>query len=115
MKCECGGRFESYQEEVESIPLDCLKCNQCGKILYTSEQMKDFMGIKTMIKKTTTKRKIIVLGHSYAITLPKSLEKIGLKAGERVSMKMTGKKTLEIKFGEEDEASKAEEIVKEED
>ncbi|NCN65197.1 MAG: hypothetical protein GW779_04695 [Candidatus Altiarchaeum hamiconexum] len=103
MKCECGGEFEPYTENVEGIPLDCLKCNRCEKILYTSEQMKDFIGMKTMMKKTTTKRKIIVLGHSYAITLPKSLEEIGLKAGQRVSMKMTGKKTLEVKFGEESE------------
>ncbi len=113
MKCECGGEFEPYEENIDGISIDCLKCNSCGKILYTSKQMKDFMSMKTMIKKTTTKRKIIVLGHSYAITLPKSLEKIGLTAGQRVSMRMTGKKTLEVKFGEEVEASKAEEVVKE--
>ncbi len=113
MKCECGGEFEPYKEHIDGILLDCLKCNRCGKILYTSEQMKDFMSMKAMIKKTTTKRKIIVLGHSYAITLPKSLEKIGLAAGQRVSMRMTGKKTLEVKFGEEDKAGKAEEVVKE--
>ncbi len=112
MKCECGGKFEPYKENVDGISMDCLKCNRCGKILYTSEQMKDFMSMKTMVKKTTTKRKIIILGHSYAITLPKSLEKIGLTAGQRVSMRMTGKKTLEVKFGEEVEASKAEEVVK---
>ncbi len=114
MKCECGGEFEPYLEEIDGISMDCLKCNKCGKILYTSEQMKDFMSMKAMIKKTTTKRKIIVLGHSYAITLPKSLEKIGLKAGQRVSMKMTGKKTLEVKFGEEGEEKK-EEVVKEQE
>ncbi|MDI6730254.1 MAG: hypothetical protein QMD06_01770 [Candidatus Altarchaeum sp.] len=106
MKCECSGEFEPYEEYVEGILADCLKCNSCGKILYTSEQMNNFIGMKAMIKKTTTKRKIIVLGHSYAITLPKSLEKIGLKAGERVSMRMTGKKTLEVKFGEESEEKK---------
>jgi len=110
MKCECGGDFEPYKEDIDGISMECLRCNRCGKILYTSEQMKDFMSMKKMIKKTTTKRKIIVLGHSYAITLPKSLEKIGLKAGQRVSMKMTGKKTIEVKFGEEAEEKK--EVVK---
>jgi len=108
MKCECGGELEPYKEEIEGILVDCFKCNKCGKILYTSEQMKEFINMRSMIKKTTTKRKIFVLGHSYAITLPKSLEKIGLKAGEKVSMKMIGKKTLEVKFGEEDKENEKE-------
>lgn len=110
MKCECGGEFQSYEEIIDGISLECLKCNRCGKILYTSEQIKEFMNMKKLIKKITTKRKIIILGHSYAITLPKSLEKIGLVAGQRVSMKMTGKKTLEVKFGEEDDKRKKEDV-----
>lgn len=98
MKCECGGTFEESTEIVEGMEIACMKCNKCKKILYTSEQMKELLEAKTLSKKTTTKRKVIILGHSFAITLPKSLERIGLKAGQRISMRMVGNRTLEIKL-----------------
>ncbi|MFN3527849.1 MAG: hypothetical protein ACK4YO_01960 [Candidatus Altarchaeaceae archaeon] len=106
IKCECGGTFKPATENVDGTEVNCMKCDKCGKVLYTSEQMQELLEAKSLIKKTTTKRKVIVLGKSFAITLPKSLEKIGLRAGQMVSMRMVRKRTLEVTIPEEPETEK---------
>gem|GEM_PF-844327 len=106
MKCECGGTFKNVIEIIDGIEVSCMKCDACGKRLYTSDQMRELLEAKSLVKKTTTKRKVIVLGHSFAVTLPKSLERIGLRAGQKLSMKMVGKRTLEIKIPSVEEETK---------
>lgn len=104
MICECGGTLGPQKVTFEGMSVNCLKCEKCGKITFTREQMHEVISMKDMSKRTDSKRKVIVLGHSLAITLPKRLEKIGLKAGQKVSVKLTGKRTLELKFGDEEES-----------
>lgn len=105
MICECGGILKPQKETFEGMLVNCLKCEKCGKITFTQEQMHEVISMKDLSKKTNSKRKVIILGHSLAITLPKRLEKIGLRAGQRVSVRLIGKRTLELKFGEEEESS----------
>lgn len=72
--------------------------------------MRKIVSLKEMAQRTRSRRRIITVGNSMAVTLPKKLAKIGAKAGERVTVKLLGPKTILVKF--DDDADKKTKEIK---
>ena len=78
--------------------MECLKCNKCGKVSFTPEQTQKIIGLKEYGEEVESTRKIITVGHSVAITLPRKLKKIGAKAGGKVMVRLLDQKTITVEF-----------------
>jgi len=85
----------------EGLIVDGFKCSECANISFTPEQTEEILKLKEFSKKTDTQRRIITLGHSLGMTIPKKLGKIGAKVGAKAKIKVLGKNTVQINFEED--------------
>ncbi|MBI3027331.1 hypothetical protein HYY70_04395 [Candidatus Woesearchaeota archaeon] len=99
--CKCGGSIDLNRCLVENFLVECLKCDKCGEILFTSEQTKQLIKLREANKKIEGKRRIIKVGSSIAALLPKKVEEFGVKEGVIDSVKILSSNSLEIKFDKE--------------
>jgi len=83
MKCNCGGTMKEDKVVFEGFIVGGFKCSECGNI--------------------STQRRIITLGHSLGMTIPKKLQRIGARVGVKAKIKVLGKDTVQINFEEEEE------------
>ena len=103
MKCNCGGVMKKDKVIFEGFLVEGFKCRECDNISFTPEQTGEVLKLKEFSENTNTERRIITLGHSLGITLPKKLGKIGAKVGAKAKIKVLGKNTVQINFEEEKE------------
>lgn len=98
MRCECGGRIEVDKTLYDGLIVECLRCKSCGNISFKPDQMQKVMELKEFGKMIKSTRKIITVGHSIAITLPRKLKRIGVKAGDKVKVGLLDPKTITVEF-----------------
>ena len=96
--CKCGGTIESGKTLYEGLIVECLKCNKCGKVSFTPEQTQKIIELKDYGEEVESTRKIITVGHSVAITLPRKLRKIGAIAGRKVKVRLLDPNTITVEF-----------------
>ena len=97
-KCDCGGRIEKSRCFEDGFLVNCLKCEKCGQVLFTPEQAKELICLRTANEQIEAKRKVIKVGSSIAALLPRKVEKLGIKPGIVDSIKVLSTNSLEIKF-----------------
>ena len=87
-KCECGGKMKLEEIEVASgIKSEGYKCEKCGDVEFTEEQMRTALRKKEKSIKMVVTRKIGEIGGSLIIRIPKSVEaQMKLKNGEDVNL-----------------------------
>ncbi|ODS36662.1 hypothetical protein BEH94_11770 [Candidatus Altiarchaeales archaeon WOR_SM1_SCG] len=103
MKCNCGGTMKEDKVVFEGFIVGGFKCSECGNISFTPGQTEEILKLKEISKKTDTQRRIITLGHSLGMTIPKKLQRIGARVGVKAKIKVLGKDTVQINFEEEEE------------
>ncbi len=96
--CKCGGKIKKDKCLIEGFLIGCMKCNKCGDILFTSEQAKELIRLRTANEHIESKRKIIKVGSSIAALLPKKVEDYGVHEGLLPDIKVLGPNSLEIEF-----------------
>lgn len=96
IKCNCGGSFIEKTVEFEGFDVKALKCSKCGEITFTPEQFKKILMLKELAKEINSTRKVVKIGNSLGITLPKAAKELGLKLGSRIELKLGPKKNLEL-------------------
>lgn len=86
--CECGGRMSIAEVEIASdIKSESYKCEKCGEVEFTEEQMRKALRKKEKAIKTIVTRKIGEIGGSLIIRIPKSVEnQMKLKSGKEVNL-----------------------------
>lgn len=99
--CKCGGSIKLDRCLVDNFLIDCMKCDKCGEILFTSEQTKLLIKLREANKEIEGKRKIIKVGSSIAALLPKKVQAYGIKEGIVDSVKVLSSNSLEIKFNKD--------------
>ena len=86
MECECGG--EMRIEKLEVMPdlfSEGFKCEKCGGIEFTEEQMRKALRAKEKAIKLMVTRKLGTIGGSIVLRIPRSvLAEMKLKSGEEV-------------------------------
>lgn len=100
MRCNCGGIMKKDKAIFEGFMVEGFKCKECENITFTPDQMEEVLKLKEISKKTDTQRRIITLGHSLGITIPKKMKKIGAKVGAKAKIKVLGKNSVQINFEE---------------
>ena len=96
IKCNCGGIFREATVEFEGFDIKALKCSKCGELTFTPEQFKKALLLKELAKEINSTRKVVKIGNSLGITLPKAAKQLGLKSGSKVELRLGNKKTLEL-------------------
>ena len=96
IKCSCNGTFEEETVPFEGFQVEALKCNKCDEITFTPEQFKKVLALKELAKEINSKRKVVKIGNSIGVLLPKAVEKIGIKKGKRVDIRLGNKKEIKI-------------------
>ena len=96
--CKCGGPIEIDKTLYDGLIVECLKCDKCGNVSFTPSQTKKIIKLKEYGEDVESTRKIITVGHSVAITLPRKLKKIGAKAGVKVRVRLLDPKTITVEF-----------------
>ena len=98
MQCKCGSTMDKAETIFDGFIVNCLKCDNCGHITFTSEQTKELMELKEYSSKISGSRKVVIVGDSMAVTLPSKLKKMGLRAGAIVDVKLLGPNSIQVKF-----------------
>ncbi len=95
-KCECGGEMKLADVEILSdVKSDAYKCNKCGEIEFTEEQMRKALQKKEKAIKVMVTRKLGEIGGSLVLRIPKAVEQqMKLKAGEEVSVMVEKNKII---------------------
>ena len=83
--CKCGGKLKLDECMVDGFLAECMRCDKCGDVLFTTEQTKELIKLREVNKAIEGKRKIIKVGSSIAALLPKRLEDYGIMEGEAFS------------------------------
>jgi hypothetical protein len=96
IKCSCGGVFRKETVEFEGFDVEALKCSKCGEKTFTPVQFKKVLELRESAKEINSVRKIVRIGNSLGITLPKGIKGLGLKAGSKVKLRLENKKTIEL-------------------
>lgn len=96
IKCHCSGFFEEKTVEFEGFDVKGMKCNKCGEITFLPEQFKAVLALKELAKGIDSERKIIKIGNSLGFTLPKAVEGLGLKIGQKIQVKLEDRKKLGV-------------------
>ncbi len=88
MKCECGGKMKLAEVEVVSgIKSQAYKCEKCGEVEFTEEQVRKALQKKEKAIKIVVTRKLGEVGGSLVLRIPKSVENhMKLKNGEEVNI-----------------------------
>ncbi len=97
-KCNCSGKISKGKCFEEGFLINCLKCENCGQVLFTPGQAKELITLRNANEKIEAKRKIISVGSSIAALLPRKVEKLGIKPGLVDSVRVLSTNSLEIKF-----------------
>ena len=86
--CECGGKMNIAEVEIaEGMKGKGYKCEKCGDVEFTEEQMREALRKKEKAIKTVVTRKIGEIGGSLIIRIPKSVEnQMKLKSGGEVNL-----------------------------
>jgi hypothetical protein len=98
--CRCGGEIIGDKCFTDGFLVNCIKCQKCGEIFYTPNQMKELILLREANKEIEGKRKIVRVGSSIAALLPKKVEKLGIKEGLVDTVRVLGTHSLEIRFSE---------------
>ncbi len=96
IRCPCGGVFEEKKVKTEGFLVDGLKCNMCGEITFSLQQFKKVFRFRQLAKEIDSTKKIVQIGNSIGLILPKGIEKLGLKVGDKVKLKLENKKKMEL-------------------
>ena len=86
--CECGGKMKLAEIEVsKDINSEAYKCEKCGEIEFTEEQMREALRKKEKAIKMVVTRKLGEVGGSLVLRIPKAVEEqMKLKSGEEVNL-----------------------------
>jgi len=98
MKCECGGTFVDSKTDFKGLSVDCMVCRYCGRVSFDTSHIKKIIDLTSLAKKTMKKRKLISVGDSIAVTIPKKFETLGIKIGNEVSIELAGSNAIKIEF-----------------
>ena len=96
LKCSCGGKFEEKAVEFEGSCVKALKCDKCSELTFTPNQFKKIIALRELAKEVNSTRKVVRIGNSLGITLPKAVGQLGLKVGASVALRLGDMKTLEL-------------------
>lgn len=92
MKCKCKTTMVEKIERIYGEPCRVFACPKCGKELV---MLKDAIKLQErLIPEVETTRKLVRLGHSIAVTLPKELKNV-FRKGEAVKVRF-GRKEMEL-------------------
>ena len=94
--CICGGTIEEGIVDYEGFSISGFTCNKCGEITFSPEQFKIVLQLKEVATKLNSKRKVVRIGNSLGITLPKAIKEIGVKEGSYIELKLGNKKRIEL-------------------
>ena len=100
-RCKCGGTIQEDKCFIENFLVHCMKCQQCGEILFTPHQTKELIRLREANKEIQGERKIVKIGSSIAALLPKKVERYGIKEGLIETIRILSTNSLEIKFKKE--------------
>lgn len=81
IRCDCGTFMVEKETDNEGIISPATLCPKCGYKTFTLEQAKEYVKLRKMHDVIDEERKIIKIGNSKGITLPKELR---LKVGQKV-------------------------------
>ena len=96
LKCSCGGTYREQSVVFEGCTVEAMVCSRCSDETFTIEQSKKLFALAQMKKVLDKERKIIRIGDSIAITLPKAFEEQGWRVGKAVHLEYLTKKSLKI-------------------
>ncbi len=82
--CECGGVYKEKKVDFEGFEVPAMVCFGCDNETFTIAQSKKVFQLMNTHKLFERRRKIIKVGSSIAITLPKVLQQHGWKPGTPV-------------------------------
>ncbi|MBI2529721.1 MAG: hypothetical protein HYW05_01075 [Candidatus Diapherotrites archaeon] len=96
VKCNCGGEFREQTVEFEGFDVKGLKCSKCGELTFTPEQFRKILALKELAKEVNSTRKVVKIGNSLGITLPKAINALGLKVGSKIALRLEDRKRLQL-------------------
>ena len=96
-KCNCGGKIEESKTILEGFLVDSLVCSKCSEITLTPESAKELLRLREESEKINSQRKIVRIGNSIGVTLPREAEKIGFTEGAEVDVQLIGEHQITIK------------------
>ena len=96
IKCDCSGIM--HIEKIEIMPdlfNEGYKCNKCGEVEFTEEQMRAALKKKEEAIKLMVVRKLGIVGGSLVLRIPASVKnKMNLKNGEEVRVTVEKNKII---------------------
>ena len=96
--CKCGGNIVEEKCFTDGFLVEGMKCNKCGELFFTPDQVKALVKLKDANEKIQGTRKIVKVGSSIAALLPKKVETLGIREGVVESVRVLSSSSLEIKF-----------------
>ncbi len=82
--------------DFEGFEVEAMVCQGCNDETFTVQQSKKLFHLMNKYKLFERRRKIIKIGSSFAITIPRALEETGWKPGAIVSWTRINNKTWKI-------------------
>jgi len=98
VKCDCGYVYEPKEVLIEGRFFEAMVCPNCGDKNFTSKQVRIVMDTLHAHEKIDTKKKIIQVGNSLALLLPRAIRELGVKVGTLVKIEAKDKKTFIVKI-----------------
>ena len=84
MRCDCGGAYETRTVDFRGFKVEGLVCERCQDTVFTVQQSKRVFDLAK--KHGMFGRKVIKVGDSLAVTIPKTLTEFGWKEGMQVKV-----------------------------
>lgn len=99
--CKCGGSITTDRCFTDGFLIDCMRCDRCGEVFYTPDQLKLIIKLREANGEIEGKRKIVKVGSSIAALLPKKVEAYGIREGLIDNVRILSSNSLEIKFSKD--------------
>ena len=86
LKCDCGGTFVEQSYDFEGITSEASVCDKCGHVTLNLAQAERLAKLREMQVLLAGERKLIKMGNSIGLTLPRRLAEYGFKIGGKVKI-----------------------------
>ena len=109
LKCDCGGTFIEQPYDFEGITSQALACDKCGHVTLNLQQAERLGKLKELQGLLAGERKLIKMGNSIGLTLPRRLTEYGFKVGSKVKIVPKGEGRFEVSVQTESVREKSDE------
>lgn len=100
---ECSGAMELATVLIGELPAEGYRCQECGHEVLTLAQMKEHERRRDLARAFAKPRKVVKVGNSVGLTLPKEL----FRVGQELTIEVLDGNSLRIELDEALGSSKA--------